>query len=62
MGLLPDIEEGKIVEKQDSKLYTPPVTFRKESAEARLGELNNLGRDLVTEDFSDSAVFRRETL
>lgn len=55
MGLLPDIEDGKLVETQKQPTpYTPPRTHHLLKEEERLSELNNLGRKPVTEDFSDS--------
>lgn len=55
MGFLPDIDEnGNIVEDTSKRLYTPPRTHHLLKEEARLSELNNLGRKEVTEDFSDS--------
>lgn len=57
MNLLPDILDGQIKDNLDvsvPKLYTPPRTTNLKAEEARLSELNNLGRQKVAEDFSDS--------
>lgn len=55
MSFLPDIEDGRLKEEpQAPKLYTPPKTHNLKKEEANLFELNNLGHEVVAEDFSDS--------
>lgn len=55
MSFLPDIIDGKVVEEQPApKLYTPPKTFNIRREEERLSDLNNLGRPMEREDFSNS--------
>lgn len=55
MALLPDIEDGKIQEPaQAPKLFNPPKFFFKKTEEGRLADLNNLGREVEPEDYSNS--------
>lgn len=56
MGLLPEIEEGRVVERPEPGLFKPPAMtwYQQNVEEERLKELNNLGRREVTQDFSDS--------
>lgn len=60
MSFLPDItDDGEIEEKPLPKLYTPPRTFQIRKEEEKLADLNNLGREEVSQDFSDSPVFEK---
>ncbi len=62
MSLLPEIKDGKLVdEPQRNEVYTPPkivyTSALRDEAEL-LGELNNHGLPILTEDFSDSPALR----
>jgi len=57
MSFLPDIVDGKLVEKPDTTPFTPPRFSTRIGAlveDQRLEALNNLDHDIVAEDFSDS--------
>lgn len=54
MSLLPDIEDGKLKEHTEPRLYRAPKAYVYEAEEKRLAELNNLGHEMVADDFSDS--------
>lgn len=56
MSFLPDIDENGILKdpEPEIKLFVPPMTTNPKLEEARMLELNNLGRKKVTEDFADS--------
>lgn len=54
MSFFPDIEDGKLKEEAAPKLYTPPKTHNLKQEEANLFDLNNLGHEVVAQDYSDS--------
>lgn len=65
MSFLPDIDENDKLKDFDQipRLYKPPHYTRKDAdiEEAqRLEQLNNLGRSVVSEDFSDSPHYAKD--